>query len=341
MPSAASLTSRAEPRLRVHRILVCLDRSHLSEVCLPYAIAIAKTFDSELTLIHVMQPHHEHRGPQLTDALGWEIARQEARAYLEHHQQETARTLGRSVEARLEQGHPAERIVGVARELGADLTVLGSHGDGGVTEWNLGSTVQQVLAVIRNSVLIAHASSSAPTVVIPKRILVPLDGSLRTEAVLPTTARIASTFGAELLLVHVVQEPIASAVLCTDEDMELARRLAAHLVARAERYLEGIRDRLAHEVPSVRTLVLRHPNERQCLLELSQQERVDLFVVSAHGAGCDPARIFGSVTAHLVTHSVLPVLVLQDLPPDLLPWSHDLSEQLSPPLRARFAPEAV
>lgn len=339
--SVAVSSSVREPKLRVRHILVCLDRSPLSEVCLPYAISIAKTFGSELTLMYVMQQHHEHPGPHVTDTLGWEIARQEARAYLEQHEQETSRAIGRAVATRLEQGHPAERIVGVAREIHADLTVLGSHGEGGITEWNLGSTVQQVLAVIRGSVLIAHASSSAPTVVVPKRILVPLDGSLRTEAVLPTTARIASTFGAELLLVHVVQEPIASSVLCADEDLELAKQLAARLASRAEHYLEGIRDRLAHEVPSVRALVVRHPNERQCLLELSQREQVDLFVLSAHGAACDPARTFGSVTAHLVTHSVLPVLVLQDLPRELLDWPHDIGEQLAPPLRASFPPEAV
>lgn len=308
---------------------------------MPYAISIAKIFDSDLTLTYVMQPNHDPHGPHLTDTLGWEIARQEARAYLAHHQQEASQTLGRAVDVRLEQGHPAERIVGVAAELRVDLTVLGSHGEGGVTEWNLGSTVQQVLAVIRASVLIVHASSSAPTVVIPKRILVPLDGSLRTEAVLPTTARIASTFGAELILAHVVQEPIASAVLCTDEDMELAKRLATRLVSRAESYLQGVRDRLAHEVPSVRTVVVRHPNERQCLLELSRKEHVDLFIVSAHGAACDPARTFGSVTAHLVTHSVLPVLVLQDLSPELLEWPHEVGDQLAPPLRASFPPEAV
>jgi nucleotide-binding universal stress UspA family protein len=170
---------------------------------------------------------------------------------------------------------------------------------------------------------------------------VPLDGSLRTEAVLPTTARIASKFGAELILVHVVQEPIASAVLYADEDMELAKQLAARLVSRAERYLEGVGERLAHEVSSVRTRVVRHPNERQCLLELSQQEHIDLLVISAHGAACDPARTFGSVTAHVVTHSILPVLVVQDLPRDPLEWPHDMGEQLAPPLRASFPPEAV
>lgn len=340
MSVAASSPPRVQVRPHRHRILVCLDRSPFSEVCLPYAISIAKTFGSEITLMHVMHPYQEHPGPQTTDALCWEISRQEARAYLERKQQEASQALGRSIDVRLEQGHPAERIVWLARELDADLTMLGSHGEGGVTAWNLGSTVQQVLAVMQGSVFIAHSSSAAPSVVIPKRILVPLDGSLRTESVLPTVARIANAYGAELVLAHVVEEPIASSVLRAGEELELAAALAARLEASAARYLVSVRDRLAHEVPAVRTLVVRHANERQGLLEMSQQEHVDLVVLSAHGVACDPARTFGSVTAHLLTHSAIPVLVLQDLPHGL-ERLNERAERLAPPLRASYPPEAV
>jgi nucleotide-binding universal stress UspA family protein len=321
------------------RILVCLDRSPFSEVCLPYAISIAKTFGSEITLLHVMQPQHAQYGPSTTDALGWEISRQEARAYLERIQQATSQTLGRAVDVRLEQGHPAERIVGLARELGTNLTVLGSHGEGGVTAWNLGSTVQQVLAVTRSSVLVAHSSLDL-SLATPRRVLVPLDGSIRTESVLPTAARVATAYGAELLLVHVVQDPVATSVLRTGADLQLAMELAARVERNAERYLADLRDRLAPEVPSVRTLVLRHHNERQCLLELSQHEHTDLVVLSAHGLACDPTRAFGSVAAHLLTHSNVPVLVLQDLAQEA-PRNHDLTEQRAPALRASYPPEAV
>jgi len=322
-----------------HRVLVCLDRSLLAEVCLPYAISIARTLHSELTLLHVMQPPQDHSGPHTTDTLGWEISRQEARAYLERHEQSAAQALGRPVEIRLEQGHAAARIVGIAQELAADLTVLGSHGEGGVTDWNLGSTVQQVLAVTRSSVFIAH-SSAAARVVMPTRILVPLDGSLRTESVLPTAARLATAYGAELVLVHVVQEPTMSSVLRAGDDLQLATELAARLEASANGYLKGLRVRLTHEVPSVRTLVVRHANERQGLLEVSQREGADLVVLSAHGVACDPARSFGSVTAHLLTHSTVPLLVLQDLPPQL-PHAFELTELHAPALRASFTPEAV
>lgn len=98
---------------------------------------------------------------------------------------------------------------------------------------------------------------------------------------------------------------------------------------------------MAHDVPAVRTLVVRHANERQCLIELAQQEHVDLVVVSAHGLACDPARPFGSVTAHLLTHSVVPLLVLQDLAWEEQEQPDDLTERLAPPLRASYPPGAV
>jgi nucleotide-binding universal stress UspA family protein len=318
-----------------------MDRSPFSDACLPHAISLAKVFGSALTLVHVMQPRHESTGPGTTDALCWEISRQEVRAYLERLEKEATLALGHPVDVRLEQGHPAERIVALAREIGADLIVLGSHGEGGVTPWNLGSTVQQVLAVARGSVFIVHSSPVAEAVVVPRRILVPLDGSLRTESVLPQVARMASACGAELLLVHVVQELPPTEVLLASDALELAHDLAVQLEASAQRYLERLRNRLAREVAEVRTLVVRHPNERQCLLEISQKERVDLIVLSAHGSACDPARPFGSVAAHLLTHSNVPVLVLQDLPEKELRRVPDADEGPAPPLRSSHPPEEV
>jgi nucleotide-binding universal stress UspA family protein len=295
-----------------------------------------------MTLAHVMQPRHESGGLQRNDALSWEISRQEAQGYLERVQRETAQALGRPVEMRLEQGHPAERIVDLARELGADLTMLGSHGEAGATPWNLGSTAQQVLAVARGSIFVAHSLSGAKAVVSPQRILVPLDGSVRTESALPTAARMAEAYGAELLLVHVVQEPLATSVLRAAEDLDLARMLATRLASNAKHYLDGLRNQLLNEVASVRTLVARHANEHQCLLEIAQRERTDLIVLSAHGSACDSAQCFGSVTAYLLTHLMVPLLALQDLPDRAPLRAPDVDARPAPPLlRASYAPESV
>jgi nucleotide-binding universal stress UspA family protein len=326
--------SIAENAHAIRRILVCVDQSRFSEACLQHGIAISKSLGAAITLLHVMQPAHERSGLHTTDVFDWEISRQEARAYLERLQKDAARASGRLVEIRLEQGHPAERIAAVARELEADLTILGSQGEHGVTAWNLGSTAQQVLAVAHGSVLITRSNSAVSGDVSPKRILVPLDGSLRAESVLPTVVRIAGAHGAELLLVCVVREPVATGVLSAPEDIVVARDLATRLEVGAKRYLEGLREQLAREGASVRTLVLRNADERQSLFELSQRERSDLIVVSAHGSTCNPTLTCGSVTAHLLLHSAVPLLVLQDLRDSELRGRD--REQSAPPLRGLY-----
>lgn len=338
MITAVSGSQPSAAKLDGGRFLVCLDRSRSSKVCVPYAVSLAKAFRCSMTLLHVLQPRDEHGG-QTTDALGWEISRQEARGFLDRLERDVTLSLGQPTDTRLEQGRPAERIVDVARDVEADLIVLGTRGEGEAPAWGVGSTLQGVLSATRSSVFVAHSSSTAPEVVALGRVLVPLDGSLRTESVLPAAARIASAHGAEMLLVHVVQEPLPTALLHAAADMDLARQLAGRLESCAKRYLEELQRRLAHEVPSVHTLVARHANARQCLLEVSRQEQVDLIVLSAHGSACDSGRSFGSVTTHLLTHSMVPLLVLQDLAEGELQRPQDVAPPTPPLLRASYAPE--
>jgi nucleotide-binding universal stress UspA family protein len=323
----------------IRRILVCIDRSALSEACLQQAIAVSTSLGSAITLLHVMQPPHERPGEHATDVVEWEIARQEASSFLERLAREGATASEQHVDTRLEQGHPAERITAVAQELDADLAVLGSHGKRGKAAWTLGSTALQALAVARGSVMIARPNLAGDGAVSPKRLLVPLDGSLRAESVLPTAARIAKKHGASLVLVLVVREPVPTAVLHSQEDLEAARILANRLEANGKGYLEGLGDHLVREGASVRTLVLRHTDERQCILDLSQREGTDLIVLSAHGATCNSELPFGSVTTHLLTHSVVPLLVLQDLRDSSLRGRE--REESAPPLRASYAAGSV
>ncbi|MDZ4729593.1 MAG: universal stress protein [Xanthomonadales bacterium] len=332
-------TSDPSPRHGIQHILVCLDGATDSAICIASALSLANTFDSTVTLVHVMQHHDDGFGPHTTDALGWEITRQEAKARLEQVQQEAAQKSGRRIGVRLEQGAPAKRIVALSRKLGSDLVVLGSHEQSDHPTWQLGCTAQQVLAASRSSVLIARGNGAPPTFVPPKRILVPLDGSPRTESVLPTAEIIAQVHGAQLVLVHIVAEPLRTGILSTPEDLQLARDLATRLEAQASRYLEALRHHVGFDKTQVVTHVERQPDKRQFLVELAAREKIDLIVLSAHGATCNPARPFGSMTAHLLTHSKVPLLILQDLPKSELPCHSESGERYAPPLRGTYPPD--
>jgi nucleotide-binding universal stress UspA family protein len=342
MAIALAASRRPEDQRHGHRILVCVDGSAFSEVCIPAAVALAETFGSTITLVRVMHLQRE-RGGRTNDALGWELARQEARAYLDRLERRITQACGARVESRLEQGPPADRIVDLGGELSADLTIIGSRGCGDAPTRTLGNTAQKVLATARGSVLVARSSVTSAASASPTRILVPLDGSVRTESVLPTVARIARSSGASIVLAHVVREPLPTALLCAAEDMALATQLAARLASRAAGYLGQLQVQLRQVVgdTSVSVVVARHANECQSLLEISRAERSDLVVLSAHGAACDSAPSFGSVAAFLLAHSLVPVLLLQDLPGRDLRRAHDHQDEMAPPmLRTSYAAES-
>ena len=316
-PSDAVRHSASQAREHgIRHVLVCLDRSRLAETCLPHARFIADAFDARLTLLHVLASPEGDQPSTRPDALDWELTRREAEQYLTDIQVklEGEGVARQRVATEVTQGRPAERIVNLARTIGADLTLLSSHGEGGVGPWNLGSTTQQVLSLAPSSVFVAPPDSGACWNVPAKRIVVAVDGSLRTQSVLPEVAQLARFHGAQVLLVHVVPEPKPTAILSTEQDLELARSLAARLQVGAEKYLSQVRQRLFAEVRSVDTLVLRDASERRALLEVTAQRQADLLVLAAHGATCDAERPFGSVAAYALSHARLPLLVLQDLP---------------------------
>jgi len=295
----------------IARALVCLDRSASSDSCLPYARLIADTFGASITLLHVMPSAPGAHEPNRADALEWELAKREAEHYLDG----ARASLGVSAErvtTRLTQGSPAEQIGSIAREIGADLTILSSYGEASASMSGMGGIAQHVLAMVSGSVLLVEPGS--PARIPPRRIMVPLDGSQRSECVLPIAADLAHLHGAEVLLAHVVADPTPTAMLSNPEDLRLAVSLASKLEANAETYLARVRARLLRQVPVVRTVVVRRPEERQALLDLAAEHSIDMVLLTAHGTTCNADRVFGSVASHLLAHAHLPLFVLQDMP---------------------------
>ncbi len=300
--------SFAEPARRRH-VLACVDRSRFSLWCVKQAAGLARAFAARVSLLHVLERRPERRAPHAGDVPQWDVKTRESRAYVGWLQGKLERVLGEPVGTRVEQGCAAERIADLARELHADVTVLGrgSGGDGAA----LGRTSRHVLARARCSVFVGRGCPGAEARAGTRRILVPLDGSPRAEAALPAAARMANAHGAEIILAHVVRLPVG--LLPADEDVALARRLAERMESGAERYLARARGGLAPVARLVRCVVSRHSSGGRGLLDAARDARADLIVLSAHGSTCDTARSFGGVTEYLLAHGTVPLLMLQDL----------------------------
>ncbi len=210
-------------------ILIPLDGSTLAECAVPCAVAFARAFGARVTLLRVLEKAQNAECLQPIDPLEWSMYKREANTYLAELVSRFE-VKGIGADFMVKEGHPAQRIIEAIQEKSIDLMVLSSHGRSGLSGWSAGSVFQKIISRARISIMIVRAyhygeeESSAPFHF--SRILVPLDGSKRSEFALPPAATLAQSHNAGLILAHVVNMPeMPRWTQLTQEDAELVNRL--------------------------------------------------------------------------------------------------------------------
>lgn len=303
----------------LNTVLVPLDGSNLTECVLPHAVAIAKAFDAQVILLNILeQPPESLRIPK-ADPLVWYLKKTEAEIYLSDMQARLEQC-DVSVKKILLEGRATEQIVELAHTSDADLLILSSHG---------GSVVQQILQRIRTSTLIIRTNQLNTAQISDlryQRLLVPLDGSRRAGATLPLAIALAQAHQAEILLVHVVNKPeMARQMPLTHEDEELMTRFVERNREEGAKYLKSLQD---HLPTTVRTRLLISDNVAATLQRFSEQEQIDLLILSAHGYSGEAKWPYGGVVNRFITDGTTPLLIVQDLP-------HESSENAQDNLTVR------
>ena len=144
------------------KIVVPLDRSVGAESALGVAADFATANGGMIRLLHVAQ----NPGAVVVDGRVVAYADQEAER-VQHEGESYLRTVagrltGHPVEVAVRFGDPTAEIIEEAREVGADLIVIATHGRGGVARLLLGSVAA---AVLRESqvpvVLVRHGLPAA------------------------------------------------------------------------------------------------------------------------------------------------------------------------------------
>ncbi len=142
-----------------HTLVVPLDGSPLAERALHQAVPLAQTTGATLILVAVA-PALDEETSGATE-LSWAPAAQhETTLRLTEYLTRTAAHLQAAdipVQTRLEYGHPAEGILRLGEEVGADLIVMSTHGRGGIQRFWLGSTALKVVQSTHRPVLLVRA----------------------------------------------------------------------------------------------------------------------------------------------------------------------------------------
>ena len=142
------------------KILMGIDDSKVSGDVLRAIVTQFRTEHTEIRVLHVLQPLAP-APPQMAPGYAPELEDQKKPAHeLVERIAKELRSAGFKVDAAVEIGDIRERIIDSAAEWGADLIVVGSHGQRGIRRFLLGSVAEFVARHAKCSVEIVRTPAS-------------------------------------------------------------------------------------------------------------------------------------------------------------------------------------
>jgi nucleotide-binding universal stress UspA family protein len=145
-------------------ILVPVDFSEHSTAALKAAVELARVFDSKLHLLHCYQINPGGLSPYgIAIPEGYFTDLRDAASRQLADWQDKHVPAGIPVDASTMSEVPSEAIVKTAKEIGADLVVMGTRGLTGFKHVTLGSVAERTIRFAPCPVMIVHAPGSKPT----------------------------------------------------------------------------------------------------------------------------------------------------------------------------------
>jgi nucleotide-binding universal stress UspA family protein len=313
------------------KIMVAVDGSSFSEHAVDYARGIAERSGAELhlTLVHEPMPTwaaapsggtleeqaregeeayltsliETTKGKTTAPVTGDLIGAPGSSAFEEHAVKRgfTDSLLNRPVAAALAMHSQARRV---------DLVVLSTHGRGAIRRLWLGSVAEQLVwQVDLPSLLIKpREEGSDAWDGAFDHILLPLDTSPASEAVVETTLEVATLFGAKVTVLQVIGGPLPYSGIPPQLSPEAVANLVDEQVAAARPYLEGIVSRFTDAGLEADADTISSESPTAGILQVAEDRGADLIAMSSHGGGVKSV-LMGSVTSRVVQRAGVPILV--------------------------------
>lgn len=279
--------------LALKKILFATDFSPVSEAALPFAVAIARRFDSSIQAVHVfalseLQPMF-NAGPTVIDAA-------RARAELE---------MGKLLSSDAFDGVPHDgrvrggveiwtEIESVVESDRIDLVVLGTHGREGLKQIVLGSIAETIFRTAPCPVLVVGPKvPRKATLPVFRDLLFATDLSPASLRALPFVEAFAEENQADVIVAHVSEEKVRD---------RKEQALATESLSRWMRELIPPKPGLEYQV--------RFGSPADNILKLAADRQCDLIMLGAHHASNFASHLPGAVAHRIVSEAQCPVLTV-------------------------------
>lgn len=232
-----------------------------------------------------------------------EPLRADARRGAELRMRELTPSLGaQRVCPEIREGRPDEVLADVAAAYGADLLVVGPHGDRPGLGRLLGSTAERVARRGATSVLLARGLPDGPL----RTVLVAVDESDATGEVLAWAGRLARRSGAAVVGMHVVNPLLAGAVAMGAATKE-RRRAEDQLGQRAEEWMRRCMSAAKLDHVGIE-VAFGHPSFE--IMAAADRLEADLVVLGRNAPGRGRTRDIGGTASSVMRSGAGSVLLV-------------------------------
>lgn len=140
-----------------------------------------------------------------------------------------------------------------------------------------------------------------------KKILVPTDGSERSNRAIEGAAKFAKPLGASLVILTVA-EPYSYTDL-SEYRPESIEQYDERVEAESEERLSEAKKICTANGVDAQTLVVKSFSPAEAIMEQAKKQNCDIVFMASHGRKGIAAVLLGSETQKVLTHSTIPVMV--------------------------------
>jgi len=211
-------------------------------------------------------------------------------------------------------GDPAEEIVEYASKQDIGLIVMSTHGRSGIKRWAMGSVADKVLRATKQPIALIRAKGARPDMLgernILSKILVALDGSKESEAVIPYIEELASKLPAEVILLQVIAPDYHIYAAGGPEYGVYAEQQIESMKKFARDYLEEIITGLKQREVAAKTEIMLG-TAAETIINFADQTNASLVAMTTHGRSGVSRWAIGSVAERVLRAGNTPLLLVR------------------------------
>ena len=298
--------------LKLKRILFPTDFSRCANQALDHALHFAQKYSAELHILHALTLHVDE--PQMSSFAGMTSEN------LHNWQNEVVQNKMQELLAKLNAGEvqvktaskrgvsSAPTILEYAETNDIDLIVLGTHGRRGLGHLFLGSVAEELVRHAPCPVMTIREQKEPLPVHEFKRILAPLDFSDYATRTLSYAKHLAQTYGAQLQLLHVVEQAIHPSFYAGGVDSLFA--IAPDIREKCLAQLDRLAKETAGPPVPVEVFVIEGHAARD-IINFAKDRESDMIVIATHGLTGIEHLLLGSITEKVVRMAPCPVFTVK------------------------------